>query len=277
MTKQRRRFLTVIADYFDSFAFTADNSYLGSEKEKSEKATTGLIGYKQMHVRYSEDEIILSSIHHDRDEIKLIDEAKCPTYIHLATVPVASCTCGFHAYNNVKDAYRYSPRKSEMIVEVAISGKYLEYDNGYRCNTQRVKSILVRDCEWCDNPATVLHNAYSKLAPLCTSCASNILKVSKKSLISFEEASEALDTNVLKDTGFKNPEFVSSSGSVPLTKEKVTQLRRNSKVKEKKVFNFDAIFEYPINLIAAFLIAWPVAIFALWAIEGLIILYQQNR
>lgn len=65
-------------------------------------------------------------------------------------VPSELCTCGFYAYAEPDSAIHHDQNDDRcVLVEVAISGKYLWYENGYRYAHQRVKTVHIGGCMSC--------------------------------------------------------------------------------------------------------------------------------
>lgn len=87
----------------------------------------------------------------------------------------AHCTCGFYAYPDRKAAEEHPQEsKGSVLLEVAISGKFMQYKKGFRYAHQRVTKIVVEKCDYtyCTSQAVLLlkpdlYSAYDILTPSC--------------------------------------------------------------------------------------------------------------
>lgn len=107
-------------------------------------------------------------------------EARCNEGgLHL--VPEPSCTCGFHAWSSTQQAetYRREIRAwwkpaSIALLEVELSGDILQYEDGFRAQTQDVSQITLPHCP-CGGPASHLEPVRSAVADVlearCSTCA----------------------------------------------------------------------------------------------------------
>jgi len=84
------------------------------------------------------------------DKYKADDSARCtnnPEHVP----PVADCECGFYAFKNIRDAkFELSITPGVFLIEVELFGVGFEYADGYRAETQLVKSLFTpRRCMRC--------------------------------------------------------------------------------------------------------------------------------
>jgi len=84
------------------------------------------------------------------DSYKADDSATCSKFPEH-TPPVASCECGFYAYQSLADAkFEKSLNPGTFLLEVDLYGIGFKYESGYRAETQVVnKLILPKRCMRC--------------------------------------------------------------------------------------------------------------------------------
>lgn len=162
-----------------TFVEPITNGYLGRGHKIVEKPVAGLKGYKQIRLfnnsmSFGKPKVRMTALHYGGEHL-LSGEATCETdrSVFVAhAVPDWNCTCGFYAYKTVDEAYHHNGNSSmtkAWTVEVAISGKYIQYKKGYRFEHQRITSIYVGRCYACSNVATsvILRNHDDLIAPVC--------------------------------------------------------------------------------------------------------------
>ena len=124
----------------------------------------------------------------------LVDHHKIPSKI---------CTCGFYAYESRSGAEFHAQPNSfygtdtSVLMEVAISGKFIQYQKGYRYAHQRITKVIVGKCvsaDGCLEQATLFSGlSTSEGTRLYPSC----LKHSKMVKFSFAEVDEKLASQSL--------------------------------------------------------------------------------
>lgn len=84
-----------------------------------------------------------------------IDRASCPR-LTLHRSPHPTCRCGFHAFKDEAEARALAARaRNAVVLEVALSGRFLEFERGYRAEYQRVAVLhLDNECVVCRRPVT---------------------------------------------------------------------------------------------------------------------------
>ncbi|HET9075335.1 MAG TPA: hypothetical protein VFN68_00260 [Acidimicrobiales bacterium] len=93
--------------------------------------------------------------------------------------PKRRCTCGFyclHTYDAALAMACDAQYRSTVIIEVAVAGRFIRYDDGFRYSSQRVLSARTHRC-LCGSPATVLVDSgtgitgWRRLRPCCQRCS----------------------------------------------------------------------------------------------------------
>lgn len=98
---KRRNPLTILADFVDKLYVDDENRYIGNQTQTPSNPTQNvrIVGYKQLRLNYNDGKIAINSCTHGTErDLEIIEEAHCLEYRHLATIPVASCSCGFYAF-----------------------------------------------------------------------------------------------------------------------------------------------------------------------------------
>jgi hypothetical protein len=62
-----------------------------------------------------------------------------------------NCTCGFYSYKTPAEAYSYPDDGASpgYVIQTVNSGLYMEYQQGYRAEKQRVTKVFVGNCDLC--------------------------------------------------------------------------------------------------------------------------------
>jgi hypothetical protein len=106
-----------------------------------------------------------------------VAEASC-VWSRRHTPPKRTCSCGFYCFHSPAPARamacetRYRPT---VLLDVAVTGSFIRYQDGLRYGRQRVTAVRVGRCR-CGRPATVLVDSGSGLAgwrqlePSCAGC-----------------------------------------------------------------------------------------------------------
>jgi hypothetical protein len=93
--------------------------------------------------------------------------------------PKRTCSCGFYCFHSLAPARamacetRYRPT---VLLEVAVTGSFIRYQDGLRYGRQRVRGVRVGRCR-CGRPATMLVDSgtglsgWRQLEPACAGCA----------------------------------------------------------------------------------------------------------
>jgi hypothetical protein len=106
------------------------------------------------------------------------DDARC-AYGRRHRPPVRSCGCGFYCLHDVSDALALtcaSEYREAAVLEVAVLGRYIRYERGYRSERQRVRRVLVGYCR-CGRRSEAFTDAgtgvpgWRALTGSCASCA----------------------------------------------------------------------------------------------------------
>jgi hypothetical protein len=84
-----------------------------------------------------------------------IDRATCRR-LTAHRAPHRQCRCGFHAYKSRRDAAALLGGVADfLLLEVGLSGRFLEFELGYRAEYQRVRRIEIDNvCGTCGGSAT---------------------------------------------------------------------------------------------------------------------------
>jgi hypothetical protein len=92
--------------------------------------------------------------------------------------PKRRCTCGFYCLHTLDSALAMAcdgQYRSTLILEVAVTGRFVRYEDGFRYSGQRVLSARTHRC-LCGNPAVHLVDSGSgitgwrRLRPCCSRC-----------------------------------------------------------------------------------------------------------
>ena len=197
-----------IANTFRAIVRPVKNTFLGYGHTVDKTPVKGLIAYKVNYFMNSTDGgIVLSPYNYSSTYTNLNDEADCVATSwnnnHFQEqIPVWDCSCGFYAYKSAVEAFGHDEHSyytnNSYVLEVVISGKYIEYEKGYRYAHQRVQSVIVSNCfeETCYAAATCfvesspekLGNAFmSSRGNYFPSCKKHMLKFSPKKRLTFEQ------------------------------------------------------------------------------------------
>ncbi|WP_028922707.1 hypothetical protein [Pseudonocardia acaciae] len=147
-----------------------------------EQLTTPLRGYKLAHPMISADggRAGFSGVTLGRASVYGVRaDAECAQGGRHRS-PSRWCDCGFYCVHTLDDAralacdpdYRYA-----VLLEVAVSGRFLRYERGLRYARQRVTRVRVGRCG-CGHAATVFVETgagsmgWRRLVAVCTACAS---------------------------------------------------------------------------------------------------------
>lgn len=106
-----------------------------------------------------------------------VAEATC-VWSRRHAPPRRTCSCGFYCFHSLEPARamacetRYRPA---VVLQVAVTGSFIRYEDGLRYGRQRVRRVRVGRCR-CGQPATKLVHSGSGLAgwrqlePACAGC-----------------------------------------------------------------------------------------------------------
>jgi hypothetical protein len=107
-----------------------------------------------------------------------VAEAAC-VWSRRHAPPKRTCSCGFYCFHSLAPARamacetRYRPT---VLLEVAVTGTFIRYQDGLRYGRQRVRGVRVGRCR-CGRPATMLVDSgtglsgWRQLEPTCAGCA----------------------------------------------------------------------------------------------------------
>jgi hypothetical protein len=107
-----------------------------------------------------------------------VAEAAC-VWSRRHAPPKRTCSCGFYCFHSLAPARamacetRYRPT---VLLEVAVTGSYIRYQDGLRYGRQRVRGVRVGRCR-CGRPATMLADSgtglsgWRQLQPTSAGCA----------------------------------------------------------------------------------------------------------
>jgi len=135
-----------------------------------------------------------------------------------------ACTCGFYAYADRSEAELHeqpetTPTRAALI-EVAISGKFMQYKKGYRYAHQRVTKVIIGKCsvdDACDEQATsfLKMNQYTDYGvfELMPACRYHVAYISV-TRFSFAEISEKFSSQTSSDK-FKPIVLETANGDEP--------------------------------------------------------------
>lgn len=131
------------------------------------------VGYKVVALKVAKDDSIkIVGPHHSAKDFELSDNSQCKKN-HKS---FENCSCGFYAYNNVTKAIGHwdaavGGYSNMAIVEVALSGKVIVAEHGFRAEHQRITKVLMPRCWNCSNKGTALvkHSA-GFMVTACDDC-----------------------------------------------------------------------------------------------------------
>jgi hypothetical protein len=107
----------------------------------------------------------------------VLDDASC-VYGRRHRTPARHCACGFHCLHDRTAAEALlctAEHRTAVLLEVAVLGRYIRFERGYRSSRQRVRTVTVGPCA-CGAPAAALADAgwgrpgWRALAPACAGC-----------------------------------------------------------------------------------------------------------
>ncbi len=105
------------------------------------------------------------------------------------------CSCGWYSFKEPENAFDYpkfgSSTSSEPILELALSGQFVEYDYGFRSEIIRVKRVLFDKCYYCNQTAVAATWIEDSLVGICYNHAKYYGRLSTN-LISFNEMESLL-------------------------------------------------------------------------------------
>jgi hypothetical protein len=93
--------------------------------------------------------------------------------------PKRTCSCGFYCFHSPAPARAMACEttyRPTVLLEVAVTGSYIRYQDGLRYSRQRVRGVRVGRCR-CGRPATMLVDSgtglsgWRQLEPTCAGCA----------------------------------------------------------------------------------------------------------
>jgi len=203
------------------------------------KKPSNLTVWKTANLKFSNGRVYLSPLTRHNDLTSFDAEARCPEMDELANSspfsipdvlfkalhgPATSkiCSCGFYAYHERYEAELHNQNSSSsVLLEVAVSGKFIDYDKGIRFSHQRVKSVTVGACMYCGEQATLFETGLNYfdseyLFPVCETHRSyhnGKYGIYGKTEFSFEELAKNAMTGVR--SGFTPVVFKTSNGEEP--------------------------------------------------------------
>lgn len=147
---------------------------------RKEQLTTPLRGYKLAVPLVSADdaEAAFSGVTVGRDTVYgVVADAVCAQGTRHRS-PFRWCECGFYCLHELADvrALACDPDyRDSVLLEVAVSGRFLRYEQGLRYARQRVSRVRVGRCA-CGEPATTFVESgglvgWRRLTTVCPSCA----------------------------------------------------------------------------------------------------------
>ncbi len=156
---------------------TSYNNYLGGRLISTKrKEVSPIIGYKRLNINVGFNKAWFQSPNHQQAiRLGIVATATCSVAQHKQEVPFSPCTCGFYSFKDSMEAYAYLG--GDFVVKLVNSGKYLEFEEGWRSNTQRVTEIYAPDrcvglgCSRKNPPTVFASNYRGELMALCTLCA----------------------------------------------------------------------------------------------------------
>lgn len=125
------------------------NQYIGYSKFK--KSEEPVVGYKKSYLALlkenGKDIIVLQPIQGRMQKHTLMNDVSgCPSTKRHDGKPAQLCTCGFHAYFDIKDALEHVGNMTIPIIETVSSGKIVLYAKGVRAAHQRVSKVIMDTC-----------------------------------------------------------------------------------------------------------------------------------
>lgn len=236
-------------DNINKFSGMAYQNFLGGRSLKHGMNMVGglnnnlaekkpVVGYKRLVLIVSNNDntAYFTPIHHNTEtQLGIVSEAICRekvSRIHKHAVPHPKCTCGFYSFKDLRRAKLY-PSKARwgtpIIVGLVNSGKFLEFEFGWRSQIQRITEIHVpKTCEgcWGDFPVVFYqrnskYQINSKVSALCYTCASKH-KLTDGRFIAFDELPKMLVKGV-DDFKHALPVIVYSPHITPLNKVTINE------------------------------------------------------
>lgn len=117
----------------------------------------------------------LISIGWNDNPFEIDEDAVCHAYVKCGDdAPSAHCGCGFYAVPADKlpnHPYEYG----KFILQVELTGKIIEHEEGYRAAHQHVLEMQVQDCRCCGSPSEVV--VWWSDRHSCGSCCARCLKM----------------------------------------------------------------------------------------------------
>lgn len=178
------------------------NQYIGYSKFK--KSEEPVIGYKKSYLALvrenDKDIIVLQPIQGRMQKPTLMNDVSgCPSTKRHDGKPAQLCTCGFHAYFDIKDALEHVGNMTIPIIETVSSGKIVLYAKGVRAAHQRVSKVIMDSCfiTNCPLPADRISVSTNEgmIFPYCNIHASRMLDETIHTFKWLEEKINASFTN----------------------------------------------------------------------------------
>ncbi len=83
------------------------------------------------------------------------------------------CTCGWHSFKTIEPAIGYVNHVTHFfgipVLKTVISGEFIEYEQGYRSEKQRITDVLYHSCSYysCNNDAVLVYKKGYSLYGVC--------------------------------------------------------------------------------------------------------------
>lgn len=201
--------------------------------------TKPIIGYKRLQMYLFGREVYFApATHHtNRAFPGLKAKAVCTETDIPHDIPDPDCTCGFYGFKQEQRAFTYDGG-GQVPVEVVLSGKFIEFDKGYRATYQRVNQIYAPtfctvsnyNSECSNHPTVFVIQKNGKLEGRCsdhsylsiTEGLKNAGARKASTFITFEEAVSLLHIEE-DEQHYHVPEIIPNLFTTPLTRNQLTQ------------------------------------------------------
>ncbi len=208
------------------------NKYIGKITNPTPSKTSNKItGYKRLNMFYTNNEISFASPTHQTDKrMALAGTAICSMHGDDTLVPHKEGSCGFYSFKQFADAVDYID--GDFVVQLVLSGKFVEHKNGWRSAKQRINGLWLEGlCASCsirrtarDGEVLAYYNDGSnRLYFLCREHAKEYskLKNSGQYFLTFSEVNELLQ-NLAKQTGVQAPDvYYEPNSDFSITRQEI--------------------------------------------------------
>lgn len=161
--------------------------FIGKPEPHAVDRLTARKGYKVVALRYNANTNTVETVspHYPDVSFPLSADSVC-AFNHKDFI---ECPCGFYAYKTIDKAGIHWEQECRsfinfFVVEVALSGKVLVAENGYKASHQRITQVFLNNCWNCSGNSSgfALHdNGF--LIPSCSKCSPENLSKEQFSIL----------------------------------------------------------------------------------------------